>query len=82
MEKPYLLFLGDAHDQLAAKTAAGIVHWRRDWCVGQLRLDGCKADVGLPDMSVAEAKAQGVRTMVIGVVNSGGVLPDQCATGG
>ncbi len=76
MEKPYLLFLGDAHDQLAAKTAAGIVHWRRDWCVGQLRLDGCKADVGLPDMSVAEAKAQGVRTMVIGVVNSGGVLPD------
>lgn len=76
MENPYLLFLGDAHDQLAAKTAAGIVHWRPEWCVGQLRLEGCKADVGLADMTIEEARARGVRTMVIGVVNSGGVLPD------
>ncbi|MEQ8343977.1 MAG: N-acetyltransferase DgcN [Sneathiellaceae bacterium] len=76
MEKPYLLFLGDAHDQLAAKTAAGIVHWRPEWCAGQLRLEGCKADVGLPDITIAEAKAKGVRTMVIGVVSSGGALPD------
>ena len=44
--KPYLLFLGDVHDQLAAKTAQGIVDWRPDWCVGQLRLEGCHADCG------------------------------------
>ena len=35
--KPYLLFLGDVHDQLAAKTAQGIVDWRPEWCVGQRR---------------------------------------------
>ncbi|HKG73946.1 MAG TPA: N-acetyltransferase DgcN [Aestuariivirgaceae bacterium] len=76
IEKPYLLFLGDVPDQLAAKTAHGIVDWRPDWCVGQIRLPGCKADCGLPDLAVAEARAKGARTMVVGVVNAGGVLPD------
>jgi uncharacterized NAD-dependent epimerase/dehydratase family protein len=76
IEKPYLLFLGDVPDDLAAKTAHGIVDWRPDWCVGQIRLPGCKADCGLPDVAVAEARAKGARTMVVGVVNAGGVLPD------
>lgn len=76
IEKPYLLFLGDVPDDLAAKTAHGIVDWRPDWCVGQIRLPGCKADCGLPDLAVAEARAKGARTMVVGVVNAGGVLPD------
>ena len=35
---PYLLFLGDARDQLAAKTANGVRVWRPDWCLGQFRL--------------------------------------------
>ena len=74
--KPYLLFLGDVQDQLAAKTAMGVVDWRPEWCVGQLRLPGCKADTGLPDMSAAEAVAKGARTMVVGVANAGGVLPE------
>lgn len=74
--KPYLLFLGDVQDQLAAKTAQGIVDWRPEWCIGQLRLPGCKADTGLPDMSIAEAVGKGARTMVVGVANAGGVLPD------
>jgi uncharacterized NAD-dependent epimerase/dehydratase family protein len=74
--KPYLLFLGDVADQLAAKTAQGVVDWRRDWCVGQVRLPGCKADCGLPDMSIADAARQGARTMIVGVANAGGVLPD------
>lgn len=73
---PYLLFLGDARDALAAKTGLGIVDWRRDWCLGQMRLPGCKADAKLPDMSIAEAAEKGARTLVIGVVNAGGVLPD------
>ena len=76
IEKPYLMFIGDVQDQLAAKTAAGIVDWRRSWCVGQLRLPGCKADVGLEDVTVAQGRSRGARTMVIGVVNAGGVLPD------
>ncbi len=74
---PYLLFLGDVHDQLAAKTAQGIVDWRRDWCLGQFRMPGCKADVHLPDMSIEEAAAAGARTLIIGVANAGGVLPEQ-----
>ncbi len=73
--KPYLLFLGDVPDDLAAKTAHGIVDWRREWCVGQLRLPGCRADCGLPDMTIAEAKAKGARTLIVGVVNAGGKLP-------
>src|SRR4051812_35844847 len=76
IEKPYLMFIGDVQDQLAAKTAAGIVDWRRDWCIGQLRLPGCKADLGLEDVSIDEGKARGARTLVVGVVNAGGVLPD------
>jgi uncharacterized NAD-dependent epimerase/dehydratase family protein len=73
--RPYLLFLGDVPDALAAKTALGIVDWRRDWCVAQNRLPGCKADAALPDMTPAEAAAAGARTMIVGAVNAGGVLP-------
>ncbi|MGQ7792648.1 N-acetyltransferase DgcN [Faunimonas sp. B44] len=73
---PYLLFLGDVPDPLAAKTAQGIVDWRRDWCVGQLRLPGCRADTGLPDMDLATARKAGAETLVIGAVNPGGVLPE------
>ncbi|MCT8972496.1 N-acetyltransferase DgcN [Microbaculum marinisediminis] len=74
--RPYLLFLGDVHDDLAAKTAYGIVDWRRDWCVGQLRLPGCNADAELPETDIQGAVAAGAKTMIIGVVNPGGVLPD------
>ena len=74
IEHPYLLFLGDAPDQLAVKTAQGIAHWRPQWCVGQLRLAGCKADLGLADMTLEEARAAGARTLVVGVANRGGVF--------
>ncbi len=75
MEKPYLLFLGDVPDQLAAKTSTGIADWRADWCVGQLRLPGCQADTGLRDIGLDAAAEAGAKTMVIGVVNSGGTMP-------
>jgi len=74
IERPYLLFLGDAHDDLAAKTASGIKDWRSEWCVGQLRLDGCKTTLGLPDLSLEEAARKGAKTLVIGVANRGGVI--------
>ena len=73
---PYLMFVGDAPDQLAAKVAIGVVHWRPEWCKGQLRLAGCKADLGIPDMTIADAVKAGCKTMVIGVANRGGVIPD------
>src|SRR6056297_2916131 len=73
---PYLLFLGDAPDQLAAKVAIGIKDWRPENAVGQLRLRGCKADLGLADMTLDEARAAGAQTLVIGVANRGGVISD------
>lgn len=74
LKTPYLLFLGDVPDPLAAKVAYGIRDWRRDFCVGQLRLPGCKADLGLPDMTVEEAAAAGAKTLVVGAANRGGVI--------
>ena len=74
LRTPYLLFIGDAPDQLAAKTADGIAFWRPEICQGQLRLPGCKADLRLPDMTVEEAAAAGVKTMIVGTTNRGGVL--------
>ncbi|MCB1912968.1 MAG: DUF1611 domain-containing protein [Rhodocyclaceae bacterium] len=74
IETPYLLFLGDAPDGLAAKVAQGIKDWRPEHAIGQLRLAGCKADLGIPDLSIAEAIDKGVRTLVIGVANRGGII--------
>ncbi len=73
---PYLMFLGDAPDQLAAKTAAGVAMWRPEWCIGQLRLGDCRADLGLPDMALEAAAQKGVKTLIVGVANRGGVISD------
>ena len=74
IKTPYLLFLGDAPDQLAAKVAQGIKDWRPENAVGQFRMAGCGADVALTDMSLTEAKEAGAETLVIGVANRGGVI--------
>lgn len=68
------MFLGAAPDQLAAKTAQGIVDWRPDWCLGQMRLPGCKADLRLPEMTIEQASGAGARTVIVGVANRGGVM--------
>lgn len=73
---PYLMFLGDAPDQLAAKTANGVKVWREEWCLGQFRLPNCNADLGLPDMSIEEAAEAGIKTVILGVANRGGVIPE------
>ncbi|WP_406648307.1 DUF1611 domain-containing protein [Aliisedimentitalea scapharcae] len=74
IETPYLLFLGDAPDMLAAKVAIGIRDWRPDHAVGQISLPGCGADLGLTEMTLAEAKEAGAKTLVIGVANRGGLI--------
>jgi uncharacterized NAD-dependent epimerase/dehydratase family protein len=76
LKQPYLLFLGDASDQLAAKTAAGIARWRPEFCAGQLRLPNCHADIGLEDMTLEAAYQAGARTLVVGVANRGGLISD------
>jgi uncharacterized NAD-dependent epimerase/dehydratase family protein len=76
LKRPYALFVADARDQLAAKTAVGILFWRPEWCIGQVRLDGCRAVLDLPAMTVEEAAAAGAGTLVVGVANAGGVIPE------
>lgn len=73
---PYLLFLGDAPDELSAKVAQGISDWRPELCVGQYRMPGCVPDLGLRNLSVREAYDAGARTLVVGVANRGGTLSD------
>ncbi|MEJ6391144.1 N-acetyltransferase DgcN [Gymnodinialimonas ulvae] len=74
IETPYLLFLGDAPDQLGAKVAQGIRDWRPENVIGQFRMDGCGADVRVADMDLAGAKASGAKTLVVGVANRGGMI--------
>jgi len=74
IQHPYLLFLGDAADPLAAKTADGIARWRPEWCLGQLRLPDCHADLGLPDMTLEQAREAGARSLIVGVANRGGII--------
>ena len=63
IETPYLLFLGDAPDHLAAKVAQGIKDWRPENAMGQLRLPGCGTNVGLSDMTLAEGRKAGAKTL-------------------
>jgi D-glutamate N-acetyltransferase len=74
---PYLLYLGDAHDDLAIKTARGLAFWRPQWCMGQFRGPACKSSLDLPDLSFASARAAGANTMVVGIANAGGVMGPQ-----
>ena len=76
IKTPYLLFLGDAPDQLAAKVAQGIRDWRPDISIGQIKLPGCKADLNLKNYTLEEAKENGAKTLIIGVANRGGKFSD------
>jgi uncharacterized NAD-dependent epimerase/dehydratase family protein len=81
IESPYLLFLGDAPDIATAKTAAGIRQWRPELCAGQLRLPGCRVDLGLPDLAPAQAVERGIRSLIVGIANDGGfIAPHWIAT--
>ena len=76
LASPYLVFLGDVGDDGHAKTGFGIVHWRADRCAGQMRFPECKVDLGIPEMSIEKAAADGIRTVIVGVAPSGGQIKD------
>lgn len=75
IKPPYLLFLGDEPEETHAKTAMGIAYWRLESCAGQLRLPGSGVDLGLPEMTPAEAAKAGARSMIWGVAGVGGIVP-------
>jgi uncharacterized NAD-dependent epimerase/dehydratase family protein len=76
IKKPYLLLIGDMENPNNAKTAFGLRDWIPDACIGQLRFNDRAVDLGLPQMSPAEAVSEGAKTLVIGIAPSGGQLPD------
>lgn len=76
LKKPYVLFLGDVEDDLAAKVAFGIADWRAYDCVGQIQLDGCQASLDLPLLTLNESVAKGAKTLVVGVANRGGGISE------
>lgn len=76
LKPPFLILIGDQSDPTYVKTGLGIVHWRPELVVGQLRFAGCGVDMGVPDMSVADAVKAGAKSLVIGVAPVGGVVPD------
>ncbi len=71
---PYLIFLGDVPSKVYAKTALGLVQWAPEKCLAQHRFPECKIDTGLPDMSIAEAAAAGVKSLLIGSAPVGGAI--------
>src|SRR6185295_2142509 len=75
LPQPFLLFLGDVSVESQAKTAFGLRDWARQQCIGEF---GCGATIttGLPVLTPKEAFARGARSIVIGVVNLGGFIPD------
>lgn len=73
---PYLVFLGDAKDYKQAKTAFGLKEWRPELCVGQMRIEGCEVDLGLPDLTCAQARERGAKTFLIGISPFTTTLPD------
>ena len=73
---PYLLFLGDTAEPGYAKTAFGLRDWAGERCVGEFALPGAQVTTGLPHFTPDEAYARGARSLVIGVANAGGVIPE------
>ena len=73
---PHLLFLGDVTEPGYAKTAFGLRDWAPERCIGEFGCQGASVSTGLPRMTPAEASARGARSMVIGVANVGGVIPE------
>ena len=76
LKAPYLVFIGDTADRGYAKTGLGIVQWSADKVAGQLRLNNNPLDLGVPDMSVEQAVAAGVKSLLIGVAPVGGTISD------
>lgn len=73
---PYLVFLGDAQDYKQAKTAFGLREWRPELCAAQLKLEGCKVDIDVPEITISQAPLLGIKTFLIGISPFSTTLPD------
>ena len=76
LRSSYLVYVGDQQNDAYAKTAFGLVHWRRDLVAGQLRFGEDAVDLGVPDLGLQPALEAGVKSLIIGVAPIGGSIPD------
>lgn len=76
IQKPYLLYLGDAKEELSIKTARGVLVWDRASCIAEWAQPTARVSLGLPKMTPAQAMKAEAKTMVVGLVNSGGTVKD------
>ncbi len=74
LKAPYLLFLGDAQDNLSIKMARSAADWCPQLCLGEMALPACTVSTGLPALTITEAKQQGAKSLVLGLANSGGFI--------
>ena len=80
-EASYLIFIGYVVNPTYAKTGMRIVQWFSNFAVSQLRFTGDVIDLGLLDMTVAEPRAMGVKTSVIGAALVGDTIEQRRAHG-
>ncbi len=73
---PFVVFMGDIDNPVYGKTGLGLVQWRPQDCIGQIRLPGCQVDAGVPDVDAAGARALGARALIVGSAAVGGRMPD------
>lgn len=73
---PYLLFLGDTTESGYAKTAYGLRDWAPERCLGEYFCEGATVTTGLRFLTPAQAVASGAKSLVIGVANVGGHIPE------
>jgi uncharacterized NAD-dependent epimerase/dehydratase family protein len=71
---PYLLFIGDATDQLSIKMALGVANWRPELCIGEYSVSGCSVATGIERMNIKQAADKGAKSFILGFANSGGLL--------
>ena len=76
LKAPYLIFIGDTVNPIYAKTGMGIVQWCPENVAGQFRFSDSALDLGVPDKTVAEAQAAGVKSLIIGVAPVGGAIEE------
>lgn len=74
---PYLLFIGDATDELSIKMAKGVADWRPELCLGEMKAQGCAVTTGITEINIEQAAEQGAKSMILGFANSGGVLEEK-----
>ena len=73
---PYLLFLGDTTESGYAKTAYGLRDWAPERCIGEFFCEGATVSTGLRFLTPAQAAAAGAKSLLIGVANAGGIIPE------